>query len=179
MVVERTVHGGWSRRTVFGVATGVAAAGLVAGCSWFEEPAPPPDPLKPLLDDTRRLAQRYDNVVRTRNELATRLRPILDAHQAHGRALAELVGDDGEPSTPSSPAAGDWAPPLSSSAAGDWASPPSDDDVTDDEVLAELRDLEREGQEEATRACLAASPERAWLLGAIVAARACHVEVLA
>jgi hypothetical protein len=152
---------GLSRRSVLGAAGAVGAAGAIAGCSWFaDEPPPPPDPLAPFLAATRALAARYDTVLAAHPDLTGRLAPLLEAHRAHETALVGLIG---RPELVSA------SPPPTS------AAPPADPD----EALATLRDAERDGQTEATEACLAAPSERAGLLGSIAAARATHAEVLA
>jgi hypothetical protein len=145
----------WTRRAVL--------AGVVAlsGCSWLDrEPdePPPPDPLEPLLASTRALAARYQASVTAFPDLADRLQPVLANHRAHETALLELIGRP-ELASPS-PGAGTWSPPLA------------------EDVLGELRDAERAARDEAAQACLAASPERAAVLGSITAARATHAEVL-
>jgi hypothetical protein len=165
MVFTRAVpggmHGGWSRRAALGAAGAVGAAGALAGCSWFaEDPPPAPDPLEPLLAATRTLAARYAAALAAHPDLADRLRPLHEAHLAHESALVSLIGrPELATATPSPPA----------------PSPPGDPDG----VLTALRDAERDGQDEAGRACLSAEPARAELLGSIAAARATHAEVLA
>jgi hypothetical protein len=149
----------WSRRALLGAAGTVGAAGALAGCSWFDdEPPPPPDPLEPLLASTRALAAWYDATLAAHPQLADQLRPPYEAHLAHETALLELIGRP-ELASASPPPAG--TAPLEPEAA-----------------LEALREAERDGQDEATQACLAAPPERAALLGSIAAARATHAAVL-
>ncbi|MFC4018049.1 hypothetical protein ACFOW4_08815 [Micromonospora sp. GCM10011542] len=140
------------------VALGGAAVPLT-GCDLFdrdEEPPPGPDPLRPLLDESLALAAAHRAGATAHPELADRLGPIAEAHTAHAAELARVIGVP----LPSSPA----APPT---AAADPAG-----------ALADLRGLEKTGQQSATRACAAAPADRAALLGSIVAARATHQEAL-
>jgi hypothetical protein len=138
---------------------GAAVAGPLAGCGLFDRDEPErPDPLDPLLDSTVRLAARYDATIAAQPDLAERLTPLRDAHQAHAKALAQLIGRPASRLSPS-PA----------------ASTPGADAAT---ALAQLRVAEKAAQDEATAACLAAPADRTALLGSIVAARATHQEVL-
>lgn len=158
----------WTRRAVLVTAGGAGVAAVLSGCTLFarEQPDdPPPDPLEPLLAATRALAARYQEDIAAHPELAPRLEPIRQAHEAHAEALRELIGPSPTPSAGS----GTWAPPLATPTRG--AEDPAD-------VLAILADAERAGAREARLACLSAPPERAGLLGSITAARATHAEVL-
>ncbi|HEY8471376.1 MAG TPA: hypothetical protein VIL37_01930 [Natronosporangium sp.] len=154
--------GGWSRRAVLGIAGAVAAVGVLPGCSWLdrEEPPPPPDPLEPLLAGTRRLAARYDAAIAAFPELTTRLQPLRETHRAHETALLQVIG----------------RPELASPSPGNWSAPAGG--ATPAAAVAALREAELAGQADATEACLVAPADRAPLLGSIVAARACHAEVL-
>lgn len=156
----------YSRRGLLRAATTVAGAVAtvpLAGCGLFDRDEPEnPDPLDPLLAATVRLGAEYDAAIATQPELAEQLTPLRDAHKAHAKALAQVIGRPASRLSPS-PAAN----PPSSPAAGDA------------DTLAQLRAAEKAGQDEAAAACLAAPPERAAILGSITAARATHQEVLA
>jgi hypothetical protein len=168
MAVRDAVGPGWTRRAVL-AAGSAAVVGTATGCSWLDPdppPPPPPDPLEPLLAGTRTLAARYQQALDTHPDLADRLRPLHQTHLAHEAALLAAIGRP-ELATPS-PGSGAWSPPLDG-----WSVP---DDPAG--ALAELREFEQDGQQEAARACLAAHPERAALLGSVTAARATHAEVL-
>jgi hypothetical protein len=155
-----------SRRELLAVAlaAGAGTAGALSGCALLRpEPPPPPDPLEPLLAGARTLADRYAAVIAAHPDLAPRLDPLARAHTAHAAALVELIGRPGLATPPAGAAtAGTWTPPV-----GDA-----------DSALAALRDAERQGRGEAARACLAAPPQRAPLVGSIAAARASHAESL-
>jgi hypothetical protein len=141
---------------------GAAVTGPLAGCGLFDRDDPKrPDPLDPLLDSTVRLVGRYDAAIAAQPELAERLTPLRDAHQAHAKALAQLIGRPASRLSPSPAPAG--------------SSPPGGDAAA---TLAELRIAEKTARDEATAACLAAPADRTALLGSIVAARATHQEVL-
>lgn len=156
-----------SRRALLRAATGVTALALAAptaaGCGLLDRrnpgPPTPPDPLQPLLAQTRELAARYDAAIAGQPSLAARLTPLRDATAEHATTLARLIGADPSP-----------APPATASAA-----PPD----TPAAVLADLRAAELAGQRSATEFCLAAPGDRAPLLGSIVAARAAHQAILA
>jgi hypothetical protein len=157
----------YSRRGVLRAATtlaGAAATVPLAGCGLFDRDEPEGlDPLDPLLAATVRLAAEYDAAIAAQPELAERLTPLRDAHQAHAKALAQVIG---RPASRLSP----------STVANASASPTAGDAAT---TLAQLRAAEKAGQGEATAACLAAHADRAALLGSITAARATHQAVLA
>ncbi|WFE44427.1 hypothetical protein [Verrucosispora sp. WMMD1129] len=142
------------------LALGGAAAPLT-GCGLLDrdEPPPQPDPLTPLLDESRRLAAGLRAAATTHPDLAARLLPLAESHEAHAAELAGLTGVATTSATPT--AAPSATPPTDRSAA-----------------LAELRKSERAGREAAIRACAAAPAERAALLGSIAAARATHLEAL-
>jgi hypothetical protein len=169
---------GWarelSRRELLAaaLATGAGTAGALSGCSLLRpDPPPPPDPLEPLLAGVRALAGRYATVIAAHPDLAGRLDPLARAHAAHAAALVELIGRP-ELATPAAGPGGSG--PASSAGSGTWTPPVGDADA----ALAALREAEREGRREAARACLAAPPERAGLVGSIAAARASHAEAL-
>jgi hypothetical protein len=155
----------YSRRGVLRAATSVAGAAVaapLAGCGLFDREEPDePDPLDPLLAATVRLVAEYDAAIGAQPPLAARLTPLRDAHAAHAKALAQVIG---RPASRLSP----------SPAAADPASPGEDAAGT----LARLRAAEKAGQDEAAAACLAAPADRTALLGSITAARATHREVL-
>ncbi|MFI7487598.1 hypothetical protein ACIBXA_04350 [Micromonospora echinaurantiaca] len=136
------------------------ATAPLTGCDLLDrdDPAPGPDPLAPLVDEALRLAAGLRAAAGAHPELADRLTPIAESHQAHAAELARVIGTP----LPSAP-----APSPSEPAAAD-----------PDAALAGLREAERAGRETATRACAAAPAERAALLGSIAAARATHVEAL-
>lgn len=139
----------------------VGAAAPLTGCDLFDRddtPAPPPDPLRPVLDESLALAAAYRTSATTHPELADRLGPIADAHTAHAAELARVIGV----ALPSASPAGPTTPPAANPAG----------------ALAVLRALEKTAQQSATAACAAAPAERAALLGSIVAARATHQEAL-
>jgi hypothetical protein len=151
----------YSRRAVLRAATavaGVVATGPLAGCGLFEDEPEHPDALDPLLAATVGLVARYDAAIAGQPSLAERLTPLRNAHQAHAKALAQLIGRPASRLSPS-------AAPASSAA-----------DAAD--TLVELRAAEKTGQDEAAAACLAAPAGRTALLGSITAARATHQEVL-
>lgn len=140
-------------------ATALAAAPL-AGCGMFDREEPDhEDALDPLLAATVRLVAVYDAAIAAHPDLAERLTPLRDAHQAHAKALAQLIGRRASSLSPS---------PV--------ASPPAADATA---VLAQLQAAEKAGQDEAAAACLAAPADRTALLGSITAARATHRQVLA
>ncbi|MBX6356299.1 MAG: hypothetical protein IRZ05_10665 [Micromonosporaceae bacterium] len=140
-------------------ATAALAAAPLAGCGLFDREDPErDDPLDPLLAATVRLAAEYDAVIAAQPALAERLTPLRDAHRAHAKALAQLIG----------------RPASSLSASPVPSSPPGDPSA----ALAHLQAAEKAGQDQAAAACLAAPADRTALLGSITAARATHQEVL-
>ncbi|MET8118130.1 hypothetical protein [Micromonospora sp. NPDC005189] len=156
---QRDQASGHSRRKLLrgGVllALGGAAAPLT-GCDLFDrddQPAPPPDPLRPMVDESLVLAAAYQASAAAHPELADRLGAIAEAHTAHATELARVIGV-ALPST--------------------VATPPADPTG----ALAALRAMEKTAQQSATVACAAAPAERAALLGSIAAARATHQEAL-
>ncbi|MET7749505.1 hypothetical protein [Micromonospora sp. NPDC005367] len=141
------------------LALGAAAAPLT-GCDPFgrEDAAPrPPDPLRPLLDESLALAAAYRAAAAAHADLAARLTPIAEAHQAHAAELARVLGVD-------LPSAG--------------ATPSGTTGTDPDAAIAELQQRERVGRDAAVTACAAAPAARAALVGSIAAARATHLEAL-
>ncbi|MFG1843310.1 hypothetical protein ACGFH8_33325 [Micromonospora sp. NPDC049175] len=141
------------------LALGGAAAPLT-GCDLFDrddQPAPPPDPLRPMVDESLALAAAYQAGAAAHPDLAARLGPIAEAHTAHATELARVIGV-ALPSTVATPTTAPAADPAG--------------------ALAALRALEKTAQKSATAACASASAERAALLGSIAAARATHQEAL-
>ncbi|MDG4808414.1 hypothetical protein O7634_16820 [Micromonospora sp. WMMD1120] len=133
----------------------------MTGCDLFDrddEPTPPPDPLRPMVDESLALVAAHRAAASAHPELADRLNPIAEAHSAHAAELARVLGV----AVPSAPPATPTSAPATDPAA----------------ALAALRALEKTAQRSATAACAAAPAERAALLGSIVAARATHQEAL-
>ncbi|MCO1596043.1 hypothetical protein M8C17_12815 [Micromonospora sp. RHAY321] len=162
--IQRDQASGHTRRKLLRVGALLALGGAAApltGCDLFDrddEPSPPPDPLRPMVDESLRLAAAHQAAATAHPELADRLGPIAEAHTAHATELARVIGV----ALPSPPAATPTTAPAATPAA----------------ALAALRTLEKSGQKSATLACAAAPAERAALLGSIVAARATHQEAL-
>ncbi|WFF03451.1 hypothetical protein [Micromonospora sp. WMMD964] len=161
---QRNQSSGHSRRKLLRggalLVLGGAAAPLT-GCDLFDrddQPAPPPDPLRPMVDEALALAEAYRSTATAHPDLAGRLDPIAEAHTAHATELARVIGV-------ALPSAGVGAPTTAAGA-----------DPTG--ALAALRALEKTAQQSASTACAAAPAERAALLGSIVAARATHQEAL-
>jgi hypothetical protein len=139
---------------------GAVAATPLAGCGLFNrDGSDKSDPLDPLLTATVHLAAQYDAAIAAQPQLAQQLSPLRDAHKAHAKALAQVIGQR---------AARLSASPAASAPAGDAAA-----------TRAQLRAAEKAGQDQAAAACLAARADRTALLGSITAARATHQEVLA
>lgn len=162
----------WPRRAVL-TAGATSLAGIAAGCTWLgpgQQEPPPPDPLEPLLTDTRALAGRYARTLVAHPDLTKRLAPLRAAHLAHAAALRDEIGG-AEPTT---------VPPGNTFPAA-IASPVGVSDVPADpeDALSSLREQEESAREAAREACLQAPVERTGLLGSICAARASHLEVLA
>ncbi|WBB70955.1 hypothetical protein [Micromonospora sp. WMMD812] len=132
----------------------------LTGCDLLDRddgPPPAPDPLRPLLDEALTLAASYRAAAGAVPDLADRLTPIAEAHQAHAAELARVIGVT-----------------LPSTAPASTGTPPTGPDA----ALAELRQREQAGREAAVTACAAAPAERAALLGSVAAARATHLEAL-
>ncbi len=140
------------------------AAGMtLSGCGLLAGDPPPPHPLLSTLRDIRTLLDRYEAVIAAQPALAGRLGPLRDNHRAHLTTVAKLIGTTASES-PS---------PANPSPTGTAAAP------TDEAgAVRALQEAERTGEEVAGRACLAAGPQYAGLLGSIAACRASHREVL-
>jgi hypothetical protein len=160
---QRDQASGHSRRKLLGTGALLVLGGAVTpltGCDLFDrddQPAPPPDPLRPMVDESLALAAAYRTSATAHPDLAERLNPIAEAHTAHATELARVIGV-----------------PLPSAAPTATTAPAADPAG----ALAALRALEKTAQQSATAACAAAPAERAALLGSIVAARATHQEAL-
>ncbi|WP_306205560.1 hypothetical protein [Actinoplanes sp. RD1] len=145
-----------NRRQLLAAAAGTAGVTSLAGCGLLADdpqPAPPPDPLQPVLDEALALAGAYDRAVVADPAQAGRLAPLAGDHREHATALAQLIG------------VGLPAPAASSAPAGA-------------ETLATLRKAEQAAHKTAAAACRQAPAERAALVGSIAAARAAHAEAL-
>lgn len=156
---------GTSRRSFLRGALGIAGVGLVgtaglgsvAGCEAFAgAPEPQPHPLEGFIADTLALADRYGATIAAIPDLATMLTPIRDAHLAHAEALAAATGVE---------------LPAASDPGGSVPSAPQ-------LALRALATAEAEARDAAVTECLAAGSWIAPLLGAIAAARSCHLEVM-
>lgn len=154
---------GHTRRNILRTSALLALAGTtptLTGCDLFDrtpDPGPVPDPLAPLLAGTLELAAQYRAAAAAQPQLAGRLTPIAETHDAHARELARVIGatsPTGNPGTTASAGAGSAS------------------------TLTDLREAEQRGRDAAVAACLAAPPHRVALLGSIAAARSCHLEVL-
>ncbi|GIJ07218.1 hypothetical protein Van01_04320 [Micromonospora andamanensis] len=153
-----------SRRAVLRAGALLALGGATApltGCGLLDrdEQPPRPDPLAPLLEESLRLAGGLRAAATVHPDLATRLLPLAESHEAHAAELARLTGVTIASATPAASPSG----PL-----------PADRTA----ALAALRKSERAGRESAIRACADAPAERAALLGSVAAARATHLEAL-
>jgi hypothetical protein len=142
----------------------VVLAGLAgtAGCGLIDEkpsPAPPPDPLAPMIAEAQALAAAYRSAAASLPDLAARLTPMAADHDAHAQELATLIV------TPLPSAPGSAAPSASPSA-------------TVAATVAALRAAETAAVATASAACLAAPAGRVALLGSIAACRASHLEAL-
>lgn len=161
MGIRDTAH---TRRRLLAAAaaTASATAGL-AGCGLFDDapdPAPPPDPLAPVLVAALALATAHDRVIAAQPDLARRLTPIADAHRAHAAELARVIGT-------AAAGTGVSAAPSAAPSAADAAA-----------ALRALRTAEQKAQRAAATACGQAPAGRAALVGSIAAARASHAEAL-
>ncbi|MBM0235768.1 hypothetical protein JNW91_30825, partial [Micromonospora sp. STR1_7] len=104
---QRDHSSGQSRRKLLRTGALLALGGAVApltGCDLFDrddQPAPPPDPLRPMVDESLGLAAAHRASAAAHPELAERLGPIAEAHTAHATELARVIGV----AVPSAPAA--------------------------------------------------------------------------
>ncbi len=150
-----------SRRAVLGVGALLALGGAAApltGCGLLDRDEPPaPDPLAPMIDEALRLAAGLRAAAGAHPDLADRVTPLAEAHEAHAAELARVTGT----ALPSGPAAPSGAPPADKAA-----------------TLTALRQAERTGRDAASKACAEAPADRVALLGSITAARASHLEAL-
>ncbi|PZF96238.1 hypothetical protein [Micromonospora endophytica] len=137
------------------------AAGPLTGCGLLDrDDTPKPDPLDPLRDEALRLAAGLRATAAAHPDLAGRLTPLAESHEAHAAELARVTGA----TSPS----GTAAPPATA------GTPPTDQAA----ALTALRQAERTGRDAASTACAAAPADRVALLGSIAAARASHLEAL-
>jgi hypothetical protein len=137
-----------------------AAAAAVSGCSLLrDEPnrTPGDEGLDTVYADALALAARYTAAIDAAPSLGARLRPLLEAHQAHATALVQALGR----SPSASPTAARTAPSSQPTA-----------------VLSALATAERAAADRAAKVCLAASLWRAPLLASIAACRASNAEAL-
>lgn len=157
------------RRLLRSAALGVAGTTTLAGCGLFgddPEPAPPPDPLAPMLAEALTLAAAYDRAIVGQPDLRARLTPLADAHRAHATELARVIGPTASGATASGVTASGG--PSGSPDAG--ADPGAS--------LTGLRRAEQAAQRTAVTLCRQAPANRAALVGSIAAARAGHAEAL-
>ncbi|WJK39934.1 hypothetical protein O7608_26420 [Solwaraspora sp. WMMA2056] len=176
---------GCSRRDLLRGAAGAmfaaATPAAVTGCGLFDrtpEPEPAPDPLAGLLAATVELADEYAAAAASVADLDALLTPIATTHRAHAAELARVTGTElATPTSPADPTATAQGPVASGGAtvSPDGTGTPAPDRAT---VVAALRTAEESARDAAVAACLAATADRAALLGTIAAARACHLEVL-
>uniref|UniRef100_UPI00191C432E hypothetical protein n=1 Tax=Micromonospora acroterricola TaxID=2202421 RepID=UPI00191C432E len=95
---QRDHASGHSRRKLLRAGVLLALGGAAApltGCDLFDrddEPAPPPDPLRPMVDESLVLAAAHRASAAAFPELAARLGPIAEAHIAHATELARVIG---------------------------------------------------------------------------------------
>ncbi|MFJ8077976.1 hypothetical protein ACIQ7Q_29640 [Streptomyces sp. NPDC096176] len=163
------------------MATGVAAAGLLTGCSNDEpasrrEPGRPADSARAEAALRRRLAatsaalrDEYDAVIARHPALADRLTPLRTAVAEHAVALAGLAA-----SAAPSPSVSATASPTASSTSGP-ATPPAEPGA----ALKSLVAAERRTADRHTAALADAEPELARLLASVAAAGAAHAYLLA
>ncbi|WFE27406.1 hypothetical protein O7623_29990 [Solwaraspora sp. WMMD791] len=181
---------GCSRRDLLRGAAGAMFAAVTpaaaTGCGLFDrtpEPEPALDPLAGLLAATVELADEYAAAAARVADLDALLTPIATTHRAHAAELARVTGIElATPTSPADPTATAPGPAASGSATGAPGSmgpggtgTPAPDRAA---VVAALRTAEESARDAAVAACLAATADRAALLGTIAAARACHLEVL-
>jgi hypothetical protein len=169
----------YSRRVALGAAGGLAVAALsacdlvTAGSAGTAPSAQQaPDPLRPLLDATLALEDRYSRTIAAIPALAARLAPLAADHREHAVALAKEIGQPAAASPSATVSATVSASP--SATASTSVAVPGDPAA----AVAALATAEKAAQENAAVACLAAPWYRAALLGSIAACRASHLEAL-
>jgi hypothetical protein len=152
------------RRTALSAITGGLGLLCLGGCDFgTDHPKPTgPDPLEPVLATAVRLADRYTAAIAAIPDLAGQLTPPRDAHRGHVTALVRELGMVDSGRSPTAPAEATPVPLPTERTA----------------VLADLKNLEREAQQQAMTCCLSGPGWRAALVGSIAAARASHVEPL-
>ncbi|WP_309251699.1 hypothetical protein, partial [Micromonospora saelicesensis] len=95
---QRDQASGHSRRKLLSAGALLVLGGAVTpltGCDLFDrddQPAPPPDPLRPMVDESLALAAAYRASATAHPELADRLDPIAETHTAHATELARVIG---------------------------------------------------------------------------------------
>lgn len=157
---------GMDRRTLLSVlaATGVtvAAGGCVAGGTRHAASPTPsgPDPQSRDLADERDLLAAYDATIAAHPDLADRLGPMREDHARHVEALAGLLSAS---TSPSASATSVPPPEVPAERAG---------------ALAALRSAEQNAAAARTDSCVAASGDRAALLGSVAACESSHAAVL-
>lgn len=106
--------------------------------------------LQPILEFAADQIAKLTAVIDGGSNHEPTLAMVRDNHQAHAEELARILGVD----------------------------IPAGSDELEGDALAALNQREAEGAEEATTACVEASPQFAVLLGEIAACRASHSDVL-
>ncbi|WP_238434427.1 hypothetical protein, partial [Micromonospora tarensis] len=120
---ERHQASGHSRRKLLRAGALLAVGGAVApltGCDLFDrddQPAPPPDPLRPMVDEALALAAAHRTSATAHPDLADRLNPIAEAHSAHAAELARVIGVALPSTTPAAPTTAPAADPAGALAA--------------------------------------------------------------
>ncbi|MEU0369445.1 hypothetical protein ABZ070_04140 [Streptomyces sp. NPDC006283] len=172
---------GTTRRRAL-LATGVAAAGLLTGCSSDHpaarrEPGRSADSARAEAALRRRLAatstalrDEYDAVIARHPALAERLTPLRSAVAEHAAALAG-------PAASAAPSPSVSA--TASAAAGATASAPASAPAEPGAALKSLVAAERRTADRHTAALADAEPELARLLASVAAAGAAHAYLLA
>ncbi|MGW7362969.1 hypothetical protein ACWGI8_05950 [Streptomyces sp. NPDC054841] len=175
--MERT---GTTRRRAL-MATGAAAAAALTGCSSDEPPVRRTSPAPVSAETVLRrrsaaassaLLGRYDEVLITHPELASRLAPLRAAVARHVEALSPTGV---RPSASASAAASGRATPGASPTARPGATPVATDADT---AVRELASAERSTADAHTAALADAPPEFARLLASVAAAGAAHAYLL-
>lgn len=163
-LVLRTAGG-----AIGGTVGGVAAAGLVAGCSsrTAEPRRPkPPDPqtvlLRSLIAGKEQMIELYQRAALSQARLAGALEPFRQRHVAHLAALRALLPKEAA----ATPSVSGLSPTVSAS--------PSAEGVS----LSGLRDAERKASAARPAQTAGASPALAQLLVSVGACEAVHVVAL-